>query len=97
MITIERFREIEAGVIAAGYAESIAWCEALKPPTDAETFATEAIYVIINSGMKNSVARPIFERVMAALRKRRSCNTVYGHPGKVAAINKIWRERQQLF
>lgn len=97
MITIERFREIEAAVIAAGYSEQIAWCEALEPPIDAETFASEAIYVIINAGMKNSVARPIFARVMTALRRRRSCKAVYGHPGKVAAINKIWKERQQLF
>lgn len=97
MITIERFRQIELAVIAAGYAEQIAWCEALQAPTDAETFASEAIYVIINSSMRNSVARPIFTRVLAALRRKRRAKTVYGHPGKAAAIDRIWRERQQLF
>jgi hypothetical protein len=33
---------------------------------------------------------------MAALRAGRSAKTVYGHPGKSAAIDEIWRKRRSL-
>jgi len=97
MIRLAQFRRITAAVIEAGYGPQIEWCEALTAPLDAEVFATEVIYVIINSGMRNTVARPIFERTMVALREGSSCTTVFGHPGKAAAIDLVWERRQTLF
>ncbi len=96
-LSLARFRAIEAAVIEAGYGPQIAWCENLLAPLDADTFASEVIYVIVNSGMRNSVARPIFERCMMALRNGGSCRTVYGHPGKAAAIDLVWESRDRLF
>ncbi|MDO6416791.1 hypothetical protein Q4F19_20575 [Sphingomonas sp. BIUV-7] len=58
MITIKRFRGIDLAVRVAGYADEIAWREALLPPTDADAFATEALYVIIDSGMKTASRVP---------------------------------------
>jgi len=97
MITLERFREIEAAVRAAGYAEAIQRSEAPTAPATAYDFAAGAIYVIINGGMKNSVARPIYERCMVALEATDSCKAVFGHPGKSAGIDLIWAERDRLF
>lgn len=77
-------------------AEDIQWAEALQPPTDADDFATEAIFVICNSGMKNTVARGIYDRCTAALVSGRPVFEVFKHPGKAAAIETIWRERTQL-
>lgn len=84
-------------MIAAGYQQQIDWCESLRGPVDAEAFASEAIYVIVNSGMHNQVARIIFERCMASLRAGESCRGVYGHPGKATAIDSIWAQRDELF
>jgi hypothetical protein len=91
------FREIEDAVRAAGYADHIARSERLTAPTSAYQFATEAIYVIVNSGMRNSVARPIFERCIVALEATGSGKAVFGHPGKASGIDAIWAEREHLY
>ena len=75
----------------------IEWSEMIQPPTTAEGFAGEAIYVVCNSGMKNSVAAPLAVRCLAALAAGASVTTVYGHPGKAAAIDAIWQQRAMLF
>ena len=97
MITLLRFRQIEAVLREAGYGPIIEWSETIPAPADADAFAREAIYVICNSGMKNAVAVPIFERCMIALEDGRSAATEFGHPGKREAIDRIWLERKELF
>ena len=75
----------------------IEWSEAIEPARDAETFAERAIYVICNSGMANHVAMQIYARCMAALIARKPVAHVFRHPGKAGAIERIWRERAELF
>lgn len=88
---IERLR-------TAGYAdEDIAWAENLVPPETAEAFAREAIFVICNSGMRFTVAQQIFDRCCLALQKGQAIADVFRHPGKSAAIQRIWSERAALF
>ena len=97
MIALELFNQVLVRLTAAGFAqEDIDWAESIAPPTSAEEFALEAIFVICNSGMQNVVARGIFDRVLRALREGRPVSTAFGHPGKGAAIEHIWREREQL-
>jgi hypothetical protein len=83
-------------MIAAGWEDDIAWAEDLAPPSDAVEFAREVIFVICNSGMKNTVARGIFARVMVALYSGESAATVFGHKGKAAAIDDVWGAREIL-
>lgn len=97
MITLKRFRKLESALRKAGYGPSIDWSEAIKAPEDADRFAQEAIFVICGSGFRNSVAVPIFERCMVALREGRSAAEEYGHEGKCKAIDHIWAERKTLF
>ena len=97
MITVKRFRKLEGALRAAGYGPMIEWSEHIQPVSTAEEFAGEAIYVICNSGMKNSVAAPIAVRCLAALAAGASVRTVFGHPGKSAAIDTIWQQRATLF
>jgi hypothetical protein len=97
MITLRRFRRLEAALRRQGYGSIIAWSENIQPPADADEFADRAVYVICNSGMRYTVAGPIYRRAMMALREERSATEVYGHPGKGAAIDTIWRERADLF
>lgn len=72
------------------------WAESLSPPACAEDFALEAIFVICNSGMKNTVARGIFERCRSALLAGAPVASVFRHPGKSSAIEFIWRDRKRL-
>lgn len=95
MLTAQDFALIRAalGPLAE---DDIAWAEGCCAPACAKTFALEAIFVICNSGMKNTVARRIYEKVVEALRTGRPVLDVFGHAGKVAAIEFIWRSRQEL-
>lgn len=78
-------------------ADDIEWAEALCPPLSADDFALDVIFVICNSGMKNTVARAIYHRVRGALEAGVSVQTVFGHIGKATAIACIWRDRDHLF
>ena len=97
MLTLKRFRRIEAAVRAAGYGDSILWAETIAAPVDAHAFAEAAVYVICNSGMRTTVALVIYDRCMGALRRGQSSATVFGHVGKAGAIDLIWNEREELF
>lgn len=85
--------ELEALGFAAG---DIEWSENAGPPKDAEDFASEAIFVICNSGMKNTVARRIFDRIMPFVRSGGSAHQGFGHKGKATAIDLIWSTREEL-
>jgi hypothetical protein len=97
MITPKRFLRLEAVLREAGYGPTIDWSEKVTAPVDADAFACEAIYVVCNSGMKNTVAATIAARCIAALQQGHSATTVFGHPGKAPAIDSIWTKRQKLF
>lgn len=76
--------------------DDIEWSENISEPTHPDFFALEAIYVICNSGMKYAVARKIFEGVRGNLRAGLSASLAFGHKGKAAAIDTIWRDRAEL-
>ena len=97
MITLWRFRQLEAALHLRGYGPIIEWSETIVRPVNAEEFADRAIYVICNSGMRVTVAEPIYRRCMEAMMTGASAATVFGHPGKAAAIDSIWAKREQLF
>ena len=88
---------LEAALRGQGYGPMIKWSESIQPPATAEEYAAAAIYVICNSGMKNSVAAPIAERCIEAVVAGTSATTAFGHPGKAAAIDQIWNDRAELF
>lgn len=78
-------------------ADDIDWSESLQMPEHEDDFAQDAIFVICNSGMKNTVARLIYEKCTYALGAGIPVFEVFRHPGKAAAIQRIWAERLQLY
>ena len=93
-----RYHELRAAVVAAGYEHDIDWAQNVKAPETAEDFASEVIWVILCSGMKEQVARIIQERVWAAIRGGLPVKgNVLGKSGKADAIDTIWRDRGALF
>lgn len=97
MITLTRFRRIEAILRAQGYADVIEWSESVQAPQSAEEFAREAIYVICNSGMAVTIGAPIAVRCIIRLQEGGSAAEVFGHPGKRVAIDNIWNNRAEHF
>lgn len=93
---IDTFRRVVTLLGQQG-SEDIAWAESICEPASPAAFALEAIYVICNSGMKNTVALGIYSRVFDALHVGLSASTAFGHVGKCAAIDSIWHDRARLF
>jgi len=67
------------------------------PPSDATDFALRVAYVILNSGMKWSVAQTIWKRLQFSLVEHECVRDTFGHPGKREAIDRIMRERHEEF
>jgi hypothetical protein len=97
VITKARFQQLERVLREAGYGPSIEWSKRIEPPTDAEDFASRVIYVICNSGMRVTIGAVIAEKCTGALTSGRSATEVFGHPGKAAAIDAIWKQREVWF
>jgi hypothetical protein len=91
------YRMLKEKVERSPYADDIRWAEDIHSPESSCAFALECIYVIINSGMKQQIARKIHEKALDAIVAGASVTTVFGHKGKAAAIDHIWKERDRLF
>jgi hypothetical protein len=79
-----------------GYGDDREWAESVRMPDTPEEFACEYTWVVLNSGMKNTVARRIMDRVWPTLLAGRSAGTVFGHAAKAAAIDQAWSKRAEL-
>lgn len=80
------------------YSEHLyAWAENLGPPQNADQFAGEVVWVILCAGVKAQNARKTEARVLDALERGRPVAKVFGHRGKAAAIERVWRQREELF
>lgn len=92
------YMQLREAVARAGYGDEIEWAQTVTAPTDAETFASEAIWVILCSGMKAQVARTIQARVQQLIAAGLPVEgNVLGKSGKAAAIDDIWACRAALF
>lgn len=97
-MTPQTFLTVLDRLTELGWARNdIAWAESVREPESAEAFAIEAIFVICNSGMKFEIAQKIFERCKLALWGGTPVIEVFGHKGKAAAIEQIWRDRTAMF
>lgn len=90
------YLDAKDAVITAGFASEIDWAASIKPPECSFDLAREAIFVICNSGMRATVARGIFVRVMESLQATGVVGNAFKHPGKVKAIEFLWKHQQAL-
>jgi predicted nucleic acid-binding protein len=103
LILLADFYRIVAELHRRGWAkDDLAWSENIQPPVTPDDFALEVIYVICNSGMRFTVATEIYKKVRAELAMQRyedfrSAGRVFGHKAKAAAIDRIWRQRFDLW
>jgi hypothetical protein len=90
-------------VVDGGFAHEIAWQAAAGPARlTAAAFVREAAWVVLSSGMRESIVRALFGRLAQALHDfepsamsadrqgtRAAAVTVFGHEGKINAILDI--------
>lgn len=93
----KQYLEIKKWLISEGYDKEIDWQTNLKPCSNNWNFACEAIWVILNSGMKEQIARKINEKVMQAINQGGDISSVFNHKGKVAAIKYVVENSGKLF
>lgn len=90
------YRTLRSRLIDEGYAGDIDWSEGLEPVSDPLMFWREYAFVVLNSGMKNTVAAGIWRKVQPTVEAGGSASAVFGHIGKSAGIDKVYRDRVQL-
>ena len=76
------------------FINELEWCRNIKPfnEIDAETFFLEYTWVVLNAGMREQVARKIYERFIANF----DTSTI-GHNGKRAAIEYALSNYKHMF
>lgn len=96
-MNVEKYLKLKDKLIEFGYADEIDWQTNLQPCDDAIIFRNEAIWVILNSGMREQIARVIHKRIWAAVGDGKDISNVFGHKGKVAAIKTILSSYGRMF
>jgi hypothetical protein len=99
-------------VLDAGYEAEIAWQEsACRTPLTEARFLSEAAWVVLNSGMRESIVRRIFPKVAAVFANfisaraavlsatdggRQRALRAFRHPGKIDAVINIVRHVDEV-
>lgn len=97
MITTDCYLDLKRDVINAGFESEIDWADGLQLCNSADWFACETCWVIINGGMKEQVARVIWNRVRPRLMAGEGVGDSFKHDGKAKAIDFVWSNRPRLY
>lgn len=91
---LEYYRMAYNRVVAAGYQSEINWCKDMTSFDDCtpEVFFKEYVWCVLNAGMKEQVARKIYDKFMEV-----GNTETIGHLGKRAAIKRGIVEYPQWF
>lgn len=93
----DKYLSLKAKLIEFGYGHEIEWIANIQPCYSSLDFFEEAVWVILNSGMKEQIARQIWKRIKNAWEEGQPTSSAFGHKGKVAAIDFIRKNRQDIF
>ncbi|TPK87049.1 hypothetical protein FJ936_06795 [Mesorhizobium sp. B2-4-13] len=84
-------------IVAAHDPDAMERVRSKAPPVDETDFALRVSYVILNSGMRWTVAKDIWNRMKPSLVRTGEVGDTFGHPGKAKSINKVMSNRSELF
>lgn len=96
-MNVPEYRRLKKRVITAGYSGEIKWAQSIKPPRTAEELWAEYSWVVLNAGMKEQVARKIWNRIKSAMDAGTDISKVFRHKGKTKAIDDAWAKRWSRF
>lgn len=91
------FKLLVDAINGMGYGHDIEWQRNVKPCSSSVEFHGETCWVILNSGMKEQIARIIWNRIKDAWAKGVDISTVFKHQGKVKAIKYVTENHNYLF
>lgn len=97
MLDVEVYRWICKRLAELGHGGDREWAQGLEAPATSTEMALEHAWVVINSGMRNTVARGIMDRVAPLLVAGNPLAPAFGHKAKCAAMEFVWRERARLW
>jgi len=88
------YKKIKKMVIDKGYEDELNWVNNIPNPVDKDLFFKEYSWVVINSGMKNSVAEKIFKNFW----NNGSIDfSAINHPNKNKALKKVFERLDFYF
>ena len=94
---MHKYLDLKEKLILKGYAHEIDWAENVKPVKDSESFLFEFAWVVVNSGMKNQVAKKIYKKILEAWASGKKVHDVFNHKGKADAMEMVKNNRQTIF
>jgi len=102
-MNLKTYIKLKEDIIYRGYLNEIEWAKNIRPPVRKIEFFWEYVYVVLNSGMKQQVARRIYDRFRDNADEFGELNfTLIGHPKKrevirslAARIDEVWDEWQK--
>ena len=94
---VDTYLDLKQALIDEGFAAEIDWAESIRLCENADDFGREYCWVVLNSGMREQVARQIWDRVRPLLQNGQAIDSAFGHKGKRAAIVKVWANRDRYF
>jgi hypothetical protein len=99
MLELSDYIALKSKIINRGFAEQLKFVEQrLEAPCDnADSFALEHAWVVLNSGMKYQIALKIYSGVIEALYNEIPLRFLFKHEGKRNAIEKIYYNRDVHF
>ncbi len=91
---LEYYQNAKKFVLTHGYKSEVEWCERRESFefTTTDVFLFEYVYVVLNAGMKEQVARRIYDKFCKELNIK-----VIGHPGKRKAIEAALKNYKNWF
>jgi hypothetical protein len=93
-LTASLYERVRRRLAEMGHGGDYVWSQGLKPPDTAEALVGEYVWVVLNSGMKNTIARQIMDRVWPVLVAGGDVHDVFGHRAKASAIECGWASRE---
>jgi hypothetical protein len=96
-VSLSDYTSLRYQVANAGYADEIEWANNIPECPDCYAFRDEYCWTVINSGMKEQVARLIWNRIKAARADGFSTATAFRHKQKVSAIDAMFEHCAERF
>ena len=93
----ETYIDLKTRIVQAGHQHELDWIAGIQPIDNALDFWGEYAWVVLNSGMKNTIARQIWDRVRPHVLAGGSAHDVFGHNGKAEAIDTVYFGRDAYF
>ncbi|MBZ9897278.1 hypothetical protein LB545_23465 [Mesorhizobium sp. BR1-1-6] len=95
-MTLQEYLEFRKRVVELDV-DAMKKVETKSPPIDAADFVLRVSYVILNSGMRWTVAQDIWTRMKLSLIETGEVGDTFGHPGKKKSINQVVSNRSEYF